>query len=82
MVDQQEYIVFKEVKHFRSYLLKSRIKVVVPYLVVRNLLVQKELGKKRENWMISLKEYDLEIVPAQIFRGQGLCKLVVDSVEK
>jgi hypothetical protein len=27
-------------------------------------------------------EYDLEITLAQIIRGQGLCKLVVDSVEK
>jgi hypothetical protein len=26
-----------------------------------------------------LQEYDLEITPAQIVRGQGLCKLVVDS---
>jgi hypothetical protein len=32
--------------------------------------------------MTSLQEYDLEVVPAQIVRGQGLCKLVVDSVEK
>jgi hypothetical protein len=30
----------------------------------------------------SLQEYDLEITPAQIVRGQGLCKLVVDSVEE
>jgi hypothetical protein len=46
------------------------------------LLQQKELGEKRENWMTSLQEYDLEIVPTQIFRGQGLCKLVVESLEK
>jgi hypothetical protein len=26
-----------------------------------------------------LQEYDIEITPAQIVRGQGLCKLVVDS---
>jgi hypothetical protein len=31
--------------------------------------------------MTSLQEYDLEIVLAQIVRDQGLCKLVVDSVE-
>jgi hypothetical protein len=41
--------------------------------------VQKELGEKRANWVTSLQEYDLEITPAQIVRGQGLCKLVVDS---
>jgi hypothetical protein len=78
-VDQQAYAVFKAVKHFRSYLLKSRTKIIVPYPAVRNLLVQKELGEKRANWVTSLQEYDIEITPAQIVRGQGLCKLVVDS---
>jgi hypothetical protein len=77
-VDQQAYFVFNAVNHFRSYLLKSRMKIIVPYPVVRNLLVQKELGEKRANWVTSLQEYDIEITPAQIVRGQGLCKLVTD----
>ena len=63
-VDQQAYVVFKAVKHFWSYLLKSRMKVVVPYPTVRNFLVQKELGEKRANWVTSLQKYDLEITPA------------------
>jgi hypothetical protein len=54
VVYQQAYAVFKEVKHFRSYLLKSRTKIIVPYPIVRNLLVQKELGEKRANWVTSL----------------------------
>jgi hypothetical protein len=63
-VDRQAYVVFKAVKHFQSYLLKSRTKVIVPYPAVRNLLVEKELGEKRANWVTSLQEYDLEITPA------------------
>jgi hypothetical protein len=78
-IDQQAYAIFKAVKHLWSYLLKSRTKVIVPYPAVKNLLVQKELGEKRANWVTSLQEYDIEITPAQIVRGQGLCKLVVDS---
>jgi hypothetical protein len=39
VVDQQDYAIFKAVKHFRSYLLKSRMKVIVPYPTARNLLV-------------------------------------------
>jgi hypothetical protein len=54
VVYRKAYVVFKEVKHFRSYLLKSRTKVIVPYPAVRNLLVQKELGEKRANWVTSL----------------------------
>jgi hypothetical protein len=82
VIDQHAYAIFKAVKHFRSYLLKSKTKVIVPYPFIGNLLVQKELGEKRVNWMTLLQEYDLEITPAQIVRGQGLCKLVVDSVEE
>jgi hypothetical protein len=62
-VDRQAYVVFKAVKNFRSYLLKSRTKIIVPYPAVRNLLVQKELGEKRANWVTSLQEFDLEITP-------------------
>ena len=32
--------------------------------------------------MTSLQEYDLKITPTKIVRGQGLCKLVADSVEE
>jgi hypothetical protein len=79
MVDRQAYASFKAFNHFWSYLLKSRMKVIVPYPAMRNLLVQKELGEKRAKWVTSLQEYDLEITPAQIVRGQGLCKMIADS---
>ena len=48
-VDKQDYVVFKAVKHFRPYILKNRIKVIVPYPAVRSLLIQKELGERRGN---------------------------------
>jgi hypothetical protein len=71
-VDKQAYVVFKVVKHFRPYLIKSKTKVIVPYPAVRNLLVQKDLGEKRANWIMALQEYDLEIKPTNIVKGQGL----------
>ena len=57
------------------YLLKSRTKVIVPYVAIRIVLVKKELGEKRDHWMTSLQEYDLEIKTVKIVRGQGLCEL-------
>ena len=60
-VDKQAFVVFKSVKHFRPYLMKSHTKVIVPYFTVRNLLVQKDLGEKRAHWVTTLQEYDLEI---------------------
>jgi hypothetical protein len=60
-------------------LIKSKTKVIVPYPTVRNLLVQKDLGEKRANWITSLQEYDLEIKPTKIVKGKGLCKLAAES---
>ena len=40
-VDKNAFAMFKVLKHFRPYLLKSRTKVILPYPMVRNLLVQK-----------------------------------------
>lgn len=42
-VEKQVFVVFKSIKHFRPFLLKTHTKVIVPFLVVRQLLVQKEL---------------------------------------
>ena len=52
--------------------LKYITKIVVPYPVVRNLLVQKDLGDKIEPWVPSLQEYDLEIKPSSVVRGKGI----------
>lgn len=78
-VEKQAYVIFKAVKHFRPYFLKSKTNVIVPFLAVRNFLVQKDPGEKRANWVIALQEYDLEIKLSKIVRGQGLCKLVVEG---
>lgn len=52
------------------------MKVIAPFPMVRQLLLQKELGEKRENWVTSLQEYDIEIKPAKIVRRKGFCKLL------
>ena len=77
-VDKQSYVFFKEVKKFRPYILKNHTKVIVPHPVVRSLFVQKELGERRGKWVTALQEYDLEIKPATIFKGKGLCKLMAE----
>jgi hypothetical protein len=72
-------VVYKVVKHFRSYILKNHTKVIVPHPVVRSLYTQQELGERRGNWMTFIQEFDLEIKPSHIVKGQGLCRLVVES---
>ena len=72
-------MVFKAVNHFRPYLLRSHTKIIVPHTMVRSLLIQKELGDRRGNWLTTLLEYDLEIKPAKLVKGQGLCKLTAEA---
>ena len=78
-VEKQAFAVFKAVKHYRPFLLKSHTKIIVPFSAVRQLLIQRELGEKRANWVTALQEYDLEIKPAKIVRGQGFCRILAGA---
>eukprot|EP00253_Pinus_taeda_P015481 PITA_15481 len=78
-VEKQAYAVFKAVKYFRHFLLKTHTKIIVPFLAVRNLLVKKDVGEKRANWITALQEYNFEIRLANILRGQGFCKMLVGA---
>eukprot|EP00253_Pinus_taeda_P012640 PITA_12640 len=78
-VEKQAFAVYKAVKHYKPFLLKAHTKVIVPFSSVRKLLIQRELGEKRANWVTTLQEYDLEIKPAKIVRGQGFCRLLAGA---
>eukprot|EP00253_Pinus_taeda_P029811 PITA_29811 len=78
-VEKQGYAVFKAIKYFRPFLLKTHTKVIVSFPAVRNILIQKDVGEKRANWITALQEYDLEIKPANIVRGQGFCKMLAGA---
>lgn len=78
-VEKQAYAVFKAIKYFRPFLLKTHTKIIVPFPAVRNLLVQKDVGEKRANWVTTLQEYDVEIKLANIVKVQGFCKLLAGA---
>jgi len=78
-VDKQDFVVHKYIKQFRPYILKNHTKVIVPHPDVRSLFVQRELGERQGNWMAVLQQYDLDLKPTNIMKGQGLCKLVTQD---
>ena len=55
--------------------------IIVPHTMVKALLIQKEPRDRRGNWLTTLQEYDLEIKPAKLVKGQGLCKLMAEAQE-
>ena len=49
-IDKQAFAVFKAVKHFYPYLLRSHTKIIVPHTEIRALLIQKEPRHRRGIW--------------------------------
>eukprot|EP00253_Pinus_taeda_P016409 PITA_16409 len=60
--------------------LKTHTKFIVPFPAVRNLLVQKDVGEKRANWVTVLQKDDAEMKPANIVKGQGFCKMLAGAL--
>jgi hypothetical protein len=50
-IDKKSYALYKAVKHFKSYILKTHTKVIVSHPAVRSLFTQQEMGERRGNWM-------------------------------
>jgi hypothetical protein len=40
------------------------------------------MGGRRGNWIAIVQEFDLDIKPTKLVKGQGLCKLEVEAQEK
>ena len=68
----------KALKYFRVYIIHSHIIAFVPNSVVKDILTQDPDGK-RGKWIAVILEYDLEIKPTKLIKGQGLAKLMAES---
>jgi hypothetical protein len=40
------------------------------------------MGERRGNWMEVVQEFDLDIKPAKLVKGKGLCKLAVEAQDQ
>ena len=78
--EKQAFIVVKGVKHFRYYILHSHSVVYVPSTVVKSILTQQDVAvNNRATWVPKVQEFDLDIYPTKLVRGQGLCKLIAEG---
>ena len=53
--------------------------VFVPFATIKDILTQAELDGRRAKWIATLLEYDIEIKPTKLVKGQGLAKLMAQS---
>eukprot|EP00253_Pinus_taeda_P029274 PITA_29274 len=77
--EKQAYALVKAIKDFKIYILYSHVIAYVPNSVVKDILTQEGLEGKRGKWIASILEYDIEIKPTKLIKGQGLAKLMSET---
>jgi hypothetical protein len=79
ITEKQAYALVKSLKHFRNYVSYNKIKAYVPYPAVKDVLSQQDCMGTRGKWVSKIQEYDLEIKPTKIIKGQGLAQMLTES---
>eukprot|EP00253_Pinus_taeda_P010803 PITA_10803 len=79
ILEKQAYALVKAIKDFRIYVLHSHVIAYVPSTVIKDILTQVDPDGKRGKWIAKLLEYDIEIRPTKLVKGQGLAKLLTHS---
>ena len=69
----------KTLKEFRVYILHAHSTVFVPSAAIKDILTQAEPDGRRAKWIATLLEYDIEIKPTKLVKGQGLDRLMAQS---
>jgi hypothetical protein len=82
MFEKQAYALVKSLKHFRVFIGYSRVIGYVPSPAVKDVLSQVEGIGSRGRWIAKIQEYDLEIKPTKLIKGQGLAKMLTESNER
>jgi hypothetical protein len=67
----------KSLKEFKTYILHSHIIAYVPNNSVKDILIHPDPEGRRGKWIAAMLEYDLEIKPTKLIKGQGIAKLMV-----
>lgn len=79
IMEKQAYALVKAIKDFRFYILYSHVMAYVLNAVVKEILTQEGIEGKRGKWIANILEYDIEIKPTKIIKGQGLAKLMTET---
>jgi hypothetical protein len=79
IMEKQAFALVKAIKYFRVYILHSHTISYVPNVVVKDILTQDNPDGRRGKWNAVILEYDKNIKPTKLIKGQGLAKLMAES---
>jgi hypothetical protein len=78
-MEKHDFSLVKAIKEFRSYIFHSHNVTYVPNAVVKDILTQNNPDGRRGKCIVVILEYDIEIKPTKLIKGQGLAKLMAES---
>jgi hypothetical protein len=77
-MEKKVFALVKAIKYFGVYILHSHIIAYVTNSFAKDILTQDSPDGKRGKWIVVILEYDIEIKPINLIKGQGLAKLMVE----
>jgi hypothetical protein len=78
-IEKQAYALIKSLKAFRIYSLHAKVVSYVPSASVKDVLTQPDIDGKRAKWIAKLIEFDIEVKPTKMVKGQGLAILMTED---
>ena len=79
IIEKQAYALIKSLKAFRVYILHSKIIANVPSAAIKDFLTQPDADGRRAKWIEKLIEFNIELKPTKLVRGQGLARLLAEE---
>jgi len=79
IIEKQAYALIKPLKNFRVYILHSKIIVYVASAGTKDVLTQLDADGSRAKWIAKLIEFNIELNPTELVRGQGLARLLAEE---
>jgi hypothetical protein len=77
-MEKKAYDLVKSLKYFIVYVLHSKFIVYVPSASMKEILIHPDIDGRRSKLIAKILEFDLEIKPTQLVKGQGLYRLLVE----
>ena len=79
IIEKEAYALIKSLKAFRVYTLHSKIIAYVPSVAIKDVLTQPDADRRREKWIAKMIEFNIELKPTKMVRGQGFSKLLAEE---
>ena len=79
ILEKQAYAMVKALQDFRTHVLHSKIIAYVPTNAIKYILVYLDSDGRRGRWLAKIQEFDLEVKPTKLVKGQGMARLLSKS---